>query len=186
MTPLRILVASCALFLCPSLTFSAGADQPCKKSFAEVFRTVSPSVPRIFAIAIDPFSMVKRTQIRMGSGIVLDDRSDVITNAHVVYAAGTIIISMADDDMQEAAIVGLDPISDLAIVRPKHPRTRLQKAPLGRSSKLEIGEELLAIGYPLGLRLTATKGILSGTEVALPLSPMSWLTPFIQTDAALN
>jgi S1-C subfamily serine protease len=96
------------------------------------------------------------------------------------------MISMSDEDMQEAEIVGLDPISDLAIVRPKHPGSRLQKAPLGHSNKLEIGEELLAIGYPLGLGITATKGILSGAERALPLSPMSWLTPFMQTDAALN
>jgi S1-C subfamily serine protease len=62
----------------------------------------------------------------------------------------------------------------------------MQKATFGHSSELEIGEELLAIGYPLGLGATATKGILSGTDVALPLAPMSWLTPFIQTDTALN
>ena len=186
MTPLRILIASGALLLCPSIGFAGETSRPCDKSFAEVFRAVAPSVPRVFSVAIDPFSVVKRTQIRMGSGVVLDDRSNVITNAHVVYAAGTILISMSDDDMQEAEIVGLDPISDLAIVRPKYPRTRLQKPLFGHSGELEIGEELLAIGYPLGLRLTATKGILSGTDVALPLTPMSWLTPFIQTDAALN
>ena len=186
MTPHPILAAAGTLLLCSALAPAAAADPPCDKSFAEVFRTVAPSVPRIFAIAIDPFSIVKRTQLRMGSGVVLDDRSDVITNAHVVYAAGTIIISMSDDEMQEAEVVGLDPISDLAIVRPKHPRTRLQKAPLGHSSEIAIGDELLAIGYPLGLRVTATKGILSGTDIALPLSPMSWLTPFMQTDAALN
>ncbi len=186
MTPLRILIASGALLVCPSIGFAGETSRPCDKSFAEVFRAVAPSVPRIFSVAIDPFSVVKRTQIRMGSGVVLDDRSNVITNAHVVYAAGTILISMSDDDMQEAEIVGLDPISDLAIVRPKYPRTRLQKPLFGHSGELEIGEELLAIGYPLGLRLTATKGILSGTDVALPLTPMSWLTPFIQTDAALN
>jgi len=185
-TPYRILAAAGTLLLCSALTPAAAGDRPCDKSFAEVFRAVAPSVPRIFAIAIDPFSIVKRTQIRMGSGVVLDDRSDVITNAHVVYAAGTIIISMSDDEMQEAEVVGLDPISDLAIVRPKHPRTRLQKAPLGHSSEIAIGDELLAIGYPLGLRVTATKGILSGTDIALPLSTMSWLTPFMQTDAALN
>jgi S1-C subfamily serine protease len=151
-----------------------------------VFRIVAPSVPRVFSVAIDPFSAVNQTQIRTGSGVVIDDRVDVITNAHVVYAASTIMISVSDDDMQEAEIVGLDPISDLAIVRPKAPGVRLPTAPLGRSNKLEIGEELLAIGYPLGLGITATKGILSGAERALPLSPMSWLTPFMQTDAALN
>ena len=186
MVLVRTLIILGALLPSPAPAMAADAEPQCARSFAEVFRRVAPSVPRIFAIAIDPFSMIKRTQIRIGSGVVLDDRTDVITNAHVVYAAGTIIISMTDDDMQEAEIVGLDPISDLAVVRAKHPLVRLQKAPFGRSSELETGDELLAIGYPLGLRITATKGILSGKDIALPLSPMSWLTPFIQTDAALN
>jgi len=183
---IRMLAVS-GMLLCASAFVPAAADErTCDKSFAEVFRTVSPSVPRIFAVAIDPFSAVDRTKIRTGSGVVIDDSVDVVTNAHVVYAANTIMISMNDDDMREAEIVGLDPISDLAIVRPKDPAVQLPKAPLGRSDTLEIGEELLAIGYPLGRGITATKGILSGAERALPLSPMSWLTPFIQTDAALN
>jgi S1-C subfamily serine protease len=186
MTLLRIL-ATLGVLLSWSLSLPASAaDRPCDKSFAEVFRAVAPSVPRVFAVAIDPFSAVNPTQIRTGSGVVIDDRADVITNAHVVYAASTIMISVNDDEMEEAEIVGVDPISDLALVRPKAPGVRLPKAPLGRSNKLEIGEELLAIGYPMGLGITATKGILSGAERALPLSPMSWLTPFMQTDAALN
>jgi S1-C subfamily serine protease len=183
---LRILAASGVLLFSCVVPPAAAADRPCDKPFTEVFRTVAPSVPRILSVAIDPFSAVNRTQIRMGSGVVIDDRANVITNAHVVHAAGTIIIQTGDNDMQEAQIVGLDAISDLAIVRPIQPGSRLPKAPLGRSNKLQIGEELLAIGYPLGMGITATKGILSGAERALPLSPMSWLTPFMQTDAALN
>jgi len=186
MIPVRTPLIVLGALLLSSSALAAGAGPQCDKSFSEVFRDAAPSVPRIFAIAIDPFSMIRRTQIRIGSGIVLHDGTDVITNAHVVYAANTIIISITDDDMQEAEIVGLDPISDLAVVRAKHPMVRLRKALFGRSSQLETGEELLAIGYPLGLRITATKGILSGKDIALPLSPMSWLTPFIQTDAALN
>jgi S1-C subfamily serine protease len=186
MTPSRSFAAAGALFAWIAFVPPAAADPACEKSFAEVFRAVAPSVPRVFAVAIDPFSAVNRTQIRTGSGVAIDDRGDVVTNAHVVYAASTIMISVGDDDMQEAEIVGLDPISDLAIVRAKLPGVQLPKAPLGRSNTLEIGEELLAIGYPLGMGITATKGILSGAERALPLSPMSWLTPFIQTDAALN
>ncbi len=65
---------------------------PARRTCAEVFRTVAPSVPRIFSVVIDPFSAVNRTQMRMGSGVVIDDHANVITNAHVVYAAGTIII----------------------------------------------------------------------------------------------
>ena len=183
---LGVLAAAGVALSCSAVVPALAADRSCDKSLAEVFRAVAPSVPRVFAIAVDPFSAVNRTQIRMGSGVVIDEHVDVLTNAHVVYAARAVMISVSDDEMLDAEIVGLDPISDLAIVRPKVPGVRLPKAPLGRSSSLEIGEELLAIGYPLGLGVTATKGILSGAERALPLSPMSWLTPFIQTDAALN
>jgi S1-C subfamily serine protease len=175
--------------LVPTLILAApgfAAERACEQSFAAVFRAVAPSVPRVFALAIDPFSAANRTQIRMGSGVVIDERANVVTNAHVVHSAAAIMLSTSDDEMYEAELVGIDPISDLAVVRPKEPGLPLPKAPLGRSGALEIGEELLAIGYPLGLGITATKGILSGAERALPLSPMSWLTPFMQTDAALN
>jgi putative serine protease PepD len=186
MTPFRILAATGVALCCSAVVPVAVADSSCDKSFAEVFRAVERSVPRVFAIAVDPFKAVNRTQIRMGSGVVIDDRVDVVTNAHVVYEARAVMVSLSDDQMMEAEIVGLDPISDLAVVRPKAPGVPLSKAPLGRSDRLEIGEELLAVGYPLGLGITATKGILSGAQRALPLSPMSWLTPFMQTDAALN
>jgi putative serine protease PepD len=143
-------------------------------------------VPRITALAIDPFSVLSRIKISVGSGVVIDDASNIVTNAHVVVGAKKIIIAIGDDLTEDAEVVGIDPISDLAVVRTADRSIRLPKAALGSSHSLEIGEDLLAIGYPFGLGLTATKGIVSGAERVLPLFSLSWMTPLIQTDAALN
>jgi S1-C subfamily serine protease len=110
----------------------------------------------------------------------------IVTNAHVVAKATRIMVAEVDDRVEAAELVGIDPISDLAVIRPVDRNFRMPIAPVGHSQSLEIGEEVLAIGYPFGLGISATKGIVSGAERVLPLSPLSWLAPMIQTDVALN
>ena len=160
--------------------------EACKGSFADVYAAVAPSVPRITALAVDPFALSDRVKISVGGGIVIDDSSDIATNAHVVVGAKKVMITVQDGQPREARVVGIDPVSDLAVLRPDDVSFHLSKAPLGQSSTLRVGEELLAIGYPLGLELTATKGIVSGANRIVPLAALSWLTPMIQFDAALN
>lgn len=172
----------CLSLLSPSPAFTA----TCNKSFAEVFRMVSPSVVRVFVVTIDPYSALERVQLGVGTGLVIDDGGHIVTNAHVVYEASEVIVSTGDEDMQSAEIVGIDPITDLAVIKLIAPMTRLQKTKLGQSDKLVIGEEVMAIGYPLGIGKTATSGIVSAIERVVPLSTFSWMTPFIQTDAAIN
>jgi S1-C subfamily serine protease len=162
------------------------SSSSCDKSFSEVFEEVSPSIVRIFSVAIDPFSVIKRVQMGLGTGLVIDDDGHIVTNAHIVYGASEVIISSGKNDMQQAKIVGIDPISDLAVIKLKSPLIKLQKARLGESDKISIGEEVLAVGYPLGIGKTATRGIISAMERIMPLSTFSWMTPFIQTDAAIS
>jgi S1-C subfamily serine protease len=158
----------------------------CQKSFAEVYKAIAPSVPKITVLVVDPFSLQERVQVRVGSGIVFDDHMHIVTNAHVVAKATRIMVAEVDDRVEAAELVGIDPISDLAVIRPVDRNFRMPIAPVGHSQSLEIGEEVLAIGYPFGLGISATKGIVSGAERVLPLSPLSWLAPMIQTDVALN
>jgi serine protease Do len=172
----------CFLVLTPSSAFAA----TCNKPFTKVFSEVSPSVVRIFMVAIDPYSALERVQLGVGTGVVIDDAGHIVTNAHLVYETSEIIVSIGEEDMQEAEIVGLDPITDLAVIKLKNPMGKLPKAKLGRSEKLVIGVEVLAVGYPLGIGKTATRGIVSAMERVVPLSTFSWMTPFIQTDAAIN
>lgn len=174
------------IFCLGSLIPAASIATTCKKPFAEVFRAVSPAVVRVFVVAIDPYRALERVQLGVGTGLVIDDEGHIVTNAHVVYDTSEVIVSTGDEDMQSAEIVGIDPITDLAVIKLVAQVTQLQKAKLGQSERLEIGEEVMAIGYPLGIGKTATTGIISAIERIVPLSTFSWMTPFIQTDAAIN
>jgi S1-C subfamily serine protease len=158
----------------------------CNKAFSEVFREVSPSTVRIVSVAIDPFKVIERVQLGVGTGFVIDDDGHIVTNAHVVYGASELIVSNGKEQMAKAEIVGVDPISDLAVIKPTATSMDLQSARLGSSKTLAIGEEVLAVGYPLGIGKTATRGIISAIERVVPLSTFSWMTPFIQTDAAIS
>ena len=159
----------------------------CQGSFADVFATAAPSVPRIVSLSIDPFRQADRVQFRVGSGVVFDDNSDIVTNAHVVIGSAKVAISLGNDGrMWRATVLGTDPVSDLAVVRPEEGAPHAPKMPLGQSSKVRVGEDVLAVGYPLGLEITATKGIVSGASRIVPLAALSWMTPLIQLDAALN
>lgn len=182
----HVMKAWAVILGCAILAAPASAVASCDKPFAEVFRAVAASVVRVLSVAIDPFNLTQRVQMGMGSGLVIDDDGHVVTNAHVIHDASEIVISVDADDMREAEIVGLDPISDLAVVRLTDRSVGLTKARLGSTEGLEVGEEVLAVGHPFGLDKTATQGIVSGTGRVVPFSPMSWLTPLLQTDAAVS
>ena len=171
---------------CSILATSMAVASTCDKAFSEVFREVSPSVVRIFSVSIDPFSLMHRVQHSVGTGFVIDDDGHVVTNAHLVHGTSEVMISIGDDDFLRAEIIGVDPISDLAVIKRTQAGTQLQKAPLGKSEDLNIGEEVLAVGFPLGIGKTATRGIISGMDRVVPFSTSSWMTPLIQTDAAIS
>ncbi|NIL95307.1 MAG: trypsin-like serine protease [Woeseiaceae bacterium] len=176
----RLLLA--VVFALPAQATAADCDT----DFADVFRDVSPSVVQVYAVSIDPFSLMHRVQHGVGTGFVVDDDGHVVTNAHLVYGAGTIMIATHSDEMLPAEIVGVDPLSDLAVIKLRMPLKQLEKAALGASVELEIGDEVLAVGYPFGIGKTATRGIVSGMERVMPFSTWSWMTPLVQTDAAIN
>ena len=180
--PRKAAVAACLLLLVQPPTLAAD----CERTFADVFREVSPAVVQVFTVSIDPFSLVHRVQHSVGSGFVIDGDGNIVTNAHLVHGTSEVMIAMGDDELLPAEVVGIDPISDLAIIRATGSERRLQKVRLGESEFLAIGEEVLAIGFPFGIGKTATRGIVSGKERIMPFYTSSWLTPLIQTDAAIS
>jgi S1-C subfamily serine protease len=96
-----------SVVICYSLlTASTAAASTCDKSFSEVFREVSPSVVQIFAVSIDPFSLSHRVQHSVGTGFVIDDNGHVVTNAHLVHGTSEVMISIDEDDVLPAEIVG--------------------------------------------------------------------------------
>ncbi len=158
----------------------------CNKSFSDIFRDVSPSVVQVFTVSIDPFSLMHRVQHSVGTGFVVDDEGHIVTNAHVVHGAGEVMISLGEDNVTPARIVGTDPISDLAVIKPLSPFVEVPKMTLGKSGEVIVGEEVVALGFPFGIGKTVTRGIVSGMERVVPFSTSSWLTPLVQTDAAIS
>ena len=122
-----------------------------------------------------------------GAGIALDGKGNIVTNAHVVYGAKQLLVSVDGQGSYPATIVGADPLSDIAVIKISDgEEVKLQAAAFADSQDLEIGQEVLTIGYPFELDKSASRGIISGLNRKVPVTTMSWLTPLIQTDAAVN
>lgn len=175
-----------ALICFANLAMPVAIAEPCDKPFSVVFSEVSPSVVQVFSVSIDPFSLMNRIRHGVGTGFVIDEIGHVVTNAHLVHGSSELMIAADENKLLAAEIVGVDPISDLAVIQLAQPGMQLQKIAFGNSEVLRIGEEVLAVGYPFGIGKTATRGIISGMERVVPFSTSSWMTPFIQTDAAIS
>ena len=126
-----------------------------------------------------------------GSGVVIRSEGYVLTNNHVIDGAGTIRVTFNDGSTAAGTVVGADAASDLAVV--KVAKTGLQAATLGRSASGRVGDQVLAVGSPLGLSGTVTAGIVSAlnrpvntTDQSVFGSPVTTVIDAIQTDAAIN
>jgi serine protease Do len=117
----------------------------------------------------------------LGSGFIISKDGYVMTNYHVVKDGDEIIVRLSDRRELKAEIIGVDPRSDVALL--KIDATGLPVAKIGKSSDLEVGEWVLAIGSPFGFDHSATAGIVSAKGRSLPRENY---VPFIQTDVAIN
>lgn len=117
----------------------------------------------------------------LGSGVIIDPRGYIITNNHVVQGAQRLEVLLFDGVMVPAQLVGTDPPDDLAVVKVTPPKAGLSVAMLGDSSQLQVGQDVLAIGNPLGITQTVTSGIVSALDRVVGTIPDA-----IQTDAAIN
>jgi len=120
-----------------------------------------------------------------GSGVVISPDGLVLTNAHVVNGAHLIRLSDTEGRTTEARSLGIDPDTDLALLRADAPRS-LAFAPLGNSKLLRRGQIAIAIGNPLGFESTVTAGVISALGRSLRAISGRMIEDVIQTDAALN
>ena len=132
-----------------------------------------------------------------GSGVIFDSAGHILTNHHVIASAakgGRIAITTASGEIFEAEVVGTDPTTDLAVLRPIDPPKNLQMAKLGDSSSLTVGSPVAAIGNPLGYSSTMTTGVISALDRPVSVQQESSgfqrgeqvVTNAIQVDAAVN
>src|SRR3989442_368392 len=161
---------------------SVAAAQPCTESLTALFDRVSPAVVSIQAMKINKIRPHRRFETIVGSGLIIDRAGEVLTNAHVVDGAASMSVTLDSGAKVAARVIGLDPVLDVALLRLDSSST-LPVAQLGDSGSVKVGDEVVAIGNPLGLDQTMTRGIVSGLNRTLPgISD----EPMIQTDAPIN
>jgi putative serine protease PepD len=154
----------------------------------EVYRTLSPGVVFIHSTsyARDFFGFVE-PQEGSGSGSILDQQGNILTNYHVIEGAQKLSVSMGGKKDYPAIVVGGDPDTDLAVIRlTEKPAGGLTVVPLGDSDKLVVGQKVLAIGNPFGLDRTLTTGVISGLQRPIRARNNRLIEGAIQTDASIN
>jgi S1-C subfamily serine protease len=152
-----------------------------------VYERVSPSVVHITSrvIARD-FWGGWRPSEGTGSGFVIDREGHIVTNHHVIAHAETVEVTLLDETVVEAQVVGVDPLSDLAVLRVDVDPDALHPLTMSASDALKVGQRAIAIGNPFGLDWTMTIGVVSSVGRPLQLSDSRILYGVIQTDAAIN
>ena len=153
----------------------------------EIYSAVSPGVVNITNRGYQENYWGVFPSEGSGSGSIIDEKGDILTNYHVVQGASQLEVQVENDKFP-ATLVGTDRDNDLAIIRIQVPPSyRLTPVKLGSSQGLQVGQKVLAIGNPFGLQRTLTTGIISGLERPLRDSAARrTINGAIQTDAAIN
>jgi S1-C subfamily serine protease len=154
----------------------------------EIYRTLSPGVVNVHSTsyARDFFGFVE-PQEGSGSGSVIDQEGNILTNYHVIEGATKLAVSFGGQKNYAAQLVGGDPDTDLAVIKLiEKPREPLTIIALGDSDKLEVGQKVLAIGNPFGLDRTLTTGVISGLQRPIRARNGRPIEGAIQTDASIN
>src|SRR6202171_1602186 len=122
----------------------------------------------------------------IGSGIVLDTKGNILTNAHVISGARRIEVTFSDGTTVSGTLIGSNVGADLAVIRVSVAASTLHPLTLGNSSTVQVGDSVYAIGSPFGLSGSLTEGIVSNLGQTGAVSGGNNLTGLIQTDAAIN
>ncbi len=160
--------------------------QPAIETAVEnVVQKVSPAVVRIVSTkeVLDYFFLQVVPQQGLGSGVIIRPDGLILTNNHVIADASKIQVTLSNGKTYKGKVIGADPISDVALV--KINAKNLPYAELGDSSKLKVGQFVVAIGNPYGLDHTVTVGVVSALERNINVGDKT-MHGVIQTDAAIN
>ncbi|MBM4124441.1 MAG: PDZ domain-containing protein [Nitrospira sp.] len=197
-TPLRRLALGLILgaMIWPTGSTQAAAGQAVtsgkdteQETTIRVYKKVAPATVFITSATVggNPMTgpMAGGTTNAIGSGLLLDERGLIVTNAHLVEGASKIFVTLYEGARLPAEVVGSDPITDLALLRVTLPPGRHATAALGNSDQIEVGQKVLAIGHPFGLGYALTTGVVSGFG-STPDTAALIQDRVIQISAAIN
>lgn len=148
-------------------------------TYADVYNAVSETVVQIQATS----QSAGVTSVSAGSGVIIQSEGIIVTNHHVISGANEVVAILSDGTQKEAQVIGSDQKSDLAVLRIE--ASGLPYAVFGSSSSLQVGQQVLAIGNPLGtLGGSASEGIISAKERTIEVEGIRM--ELLQTTAAIN
>jgi S1-C subfamily serine protease len=169
----------------PETANSAGLS-PDEQNNIDIYKNARLATVNITSIVYqENFFMQVFPSKGTGSGFVINDSGQILTNNHVVNNSQNLTVTLADKKQYKAKIIGQDPRNDLALIQIKADR-KLPFLRLGDSDGLQVGQKVLAIGNPFGLEGTLTTGIVSSLGRSLASENERPLEDLIQTDAAIN
>jgi putative serine protease PepD len=152
-----------------------------------IYRQASPAVANILTKATQyDFFMTPVPVEGAGSGFLIDPRGYILTNYHVVAGAQSIEVVLGDRSKFPAKFIGADQRNDVALLKIDPKGKQLASLSLGDSSKLQVGQKVLAIGDPFGFQSTLTTGVVSALGRTVQTSETTLIDEAIQTDASIN
>jgi S1-C subfamily serine protease len=160
----------------------------------DLYRRDSPGVVFVRADVVaqaqpSPFDFGMPTEQRgtsTGSGFVIDESGDILTNAHVIDGAVKVNVQLADKQVVDARVIGKDTSSDIALLRIDPDGLNLTPLELGSAKDVQVGDPVIAIGNPFGLDRTLTTGVVSALQRRISAPDGTGISNVIQTDAAIN
>ena len=162
----------------------AGVFQKVNKSVVSIYTRKSTVRNNIYFIDPREKALIKKdySPSGQGSGVIISSQGHIITNFHVIAGSNEILIKDYNGDEYGAAVIGVDPLTDLAILKIDKSTSPIM---LGQIKNINIGDIALAIGNPLGVGQTITLGIISATDKEVAPNAYSYQR-YVQTDAAIN
>jgi S1-C subfamily serine protease len=179
----------------PHLSAPAVFQQLERKSINEIYRASAPGV-----VHVDTASSLRQSddpffgnpfgapgwRRGLGSGFVIDKAGHIVTNFHVVRGASSIHVSFSNNERIAVELVGVDPSTDVAVLKVDIKSRALRPVALGDSNSVRVGDQVIAIGNPFGLDRSVTAGIVSAVQRRIEAPNRLSISRAIQTDAALN
>ncbi len=151
---------------------------------ARVYQAIQPSLVLIQTQGTGTGDEVARS---LGSGVVIDDRGDILTSLHVVADANTIQVTFADGTQSDAQVIVSQPENDIAVLQANQPPAQVFPAVLGNPNAMHVGDEAFVVGNPFGLYSSMSAGVISGFDRSFQTRGSTQrLEGLIQIDAAAN
>ena len=184
-TPIPIILACGLLWMTGPCVGLAEGSEPDEEHTVSLYQRLAPATVFLSSSYLSEHPFVTPPSTGVGAGFILDEEGTVLTSAHVVEGANAIMATLYNGQRVKVELIGIDPYTDVAVIRLVHAKGTLATVQLGDSDHIRIGQQVLVLGSPFGLGFTLTTGIISGLA-PMPGAVKLSESRLIQTTAPIN